>query len=167
MTGHPALLAPPPPLADSPREASNLTRTIDHADIGHADIDQDNAEVSLQADIANASGTEENAEATSLTLSAVEQTAAAEAAEDAAKPKLKDFHTQVSDLTFGPNHDKSGGFDYKAYEQTLVNRQVLPVFAISDNARAPLKLALNTGQDRTQASLNLYRDGYFALKAQA
>ncbi len=161
MTGHPALLAPPPPLADRPQEASNVTPAVDHAE-----IDQDNTEVSLQAGLSNAVEADEDADVTSLSLSA-EQTAAADGAEAAAKPKLKDFHTQVSDLTFGPNHDKSGAFDFKAYEQSLVNQNLLPVFAISDSAREPLKLALNTGRDQTQASLNLYRDGYFALKAQA
>jgi hypothetical protein len=161
MTGHPALLAPPPPLADMPQEASNLTPAVDHAE-----IDQDNAEVSLQAGLSNTEDTQD-AEATTLSLSAAEQTAAADGTEATAKPKLKDFHTQVSDLTFGPNHDKSGGFDFKAYEQALVNQNLLPVFAISDSAREPLKLALNTGQDRTQTSLNHYRDNYFALKAQA
>ncbi len=162
MTGHPALLAPPPPLADMPQEASNVTPSVEHAE-----IDQDNTEVSLQAALKSVDDSEENADATALSFSASEQTAATDGAEAAAKPKLKDFHTQVSDLTFGPNHDKSGGFDFKAYEQALVNQNLLPVFAISDDSRAPLKLALNTGRDQTQASLNLYRDGYFAIKAEA
>lgn len=135
--------------------------------VDHAETDPNNSEVGLQATLPSTGDTQEDADATTLNLSAAEQTAAAEGAEAAPKQKLKDFHAQVSDLTFGPNHDKSGGFDFKAYEQALVNQNLLPVFAISDDARAPLRLALNTGRDQTQASLNLYRDGYFALKAQA
>lgn len=138
-----------------------MTPAVDHAE------SQDNSEVSLQAALTHGDDTEEGADATSISLSAAEQTAAGDSAEAAPKPRLKDFHTQVSDLTFGPNHDKSGGFDFKAYEQALVNQSLLPVFAISDDSRAPLKLALNTGRDQTQASLSLYRDGYFALKGQA
>ena len=44
---------------------------------------------------------------------------------------------------------------------------ILPPFAIADNAMAPLKLSLNTGLDRTQQQFSYLRERYSEIKANA
>ncbi len=158
MTAHPALLAPPPPLADSTPEAPARAPEIDTSEHETDDVSAKTAlagTAEMLADIREAphpSGSEPSEE--------TDSSAAPK------KEKLKDFHTQVSDLTFGPNHEKMG-FDLKVFEQALVNQNILPVFAISDNTRAPLALALNTPKDKSQTTICHYRERYFEMKSEA
>lgn len=182
MNGHPALLAPPPPLANLTQEASTLALPPEHG----ADSEE-TAQTDLLAGLTNAESGINAASATTNATSgdqaditgqidagdpvvanertvSTEQIAAKENTE--APKKFKDFLGQVTDIAFGPNYEKAGP-DYKAYEKTLVSQSILPAFAISDDSPAPLKIALNMGQDRTQQQLNYYRDRYFELKTQA
>lgn len=163
MTGHPASLAPPPPLAALPQEASTTTPVTDDAAIGkdNAAIGKDNAAASLQAGLTDLEGSSDD-QATALKLTDTQQTANCESTSGARK-QYRDFHTQVTDIAFGPNYEKSEP-DFKKYGEALVEKNILPVFSISDNTALPLNLTLNKGQDKAQQMLNHYRDTYFALK---
>jgi hypothetical protein len=156
MTGHPASLAPPPPLAVLPQEASIATPATDHATIG-----EDNAAANLQDGPTHFGDSSED-QATALKLTDTQQTVNSDSTEGV-KKKYSDFHTQVTDIAFGPNYEKSGP-DFKKYGEALVEKNILPAFAISDNSTLPLNLTLNRGQDKAQHMLNHYRDTYFALK---
>lgn len=128
----------------------------------HAATGKDHGAASLQAGLTNPDDSSED-QATALKLADAQQTASSESAVGE-KKQYRDFHTQVTDIAFGPNYEKSGP-DFKKYGEALVEKNILPVFAISDNTTLALNLALNRGQNKAQFMLNHYRDTYFALKA--
>ncbi len=88
------------------------------------------------------------------------------AAETDSKPKKYDFFGHVHELAYSANAEKSG-LDLKAMEKAMVDKNLLPAFAIQETFTPPPLFAFNVGQRQMETSLNHYRDKYFALKAQA
>ncbi len=128
----------------------------------NAAVLEEDATASLQASLTNLAGTSEDQAA--LPLTDAQQTADADST-DTQRKQFKDFLAQVSDIAFGPNHEREKGPDFAAYGKKLVEINVLPAFAISDDTKMPLQLALNTGQDQAQRMLTHFHDAYFTHKA--
>lgn len=82
------------------------------------------------------------------------------------KPKRYDFFGHVHELAYSAQAQKSN-LDLKAMEKEMVDKNLLPAFAIADSLGPPPLISLNIGQKQMQASLNHYRDRYFALKNEA
>ncbi len=82
------------------------------------------------------------------------------------KPKKYDFFGHVHELAYSAQAQKSN-LDLKAMEKEMVDKNLLPAFAIADTLSPPPLLSLNVGQKQMQASLNHYRERYFAMKDQA
>lgn len=158
MTGHPSLLAPPPPLANITQEAPLETPPPEHAALS-----KENATANLQAGLTSTSDSlaDQPAEAQ---IADAQPTAIADNTE-VPKKQFKDFLTQATEIAFGPNHEKNTGPDFKKYGETLVENNILPAFAISDNSGLQLKVALNTGQDKAQYMFDHFEKAYRALKA--
>ena len=161
MTGHPSLLAPPPPLANLPQDAP-IETPIETPPLEHAAISAENATASLKPGVTD-TGDASADQAAEVKLTEAQQTGSTDNAVTP-KQKFEDFLTQVHALTHGPNYEMAKP-DFTAFGEELVRGKVLPAFAIADNTHAPLKLALNTGQEKTQYMLNLFRDQYFLHKA--
>lgn len=163
MTAPHAPLAPPPPLATMSEDQSRQTSSYDAPPLQTAGNQLNGADV--------LAGTTENAPPDQYweddLPQAETQAAVKELAPDAdSKSQKYDFFGQVHELAYSPQAQKTER-DFKAMEKAMIDQRLLPEFAISESLSSPPIFALDTGRKHMETSLNLYRDKYFALKAQA
>lgn len=166
MTAPQAPLAPPPPLASLNEDQSRSAAGLDSPPLQTEENRLNGADV-LAGLNQNAPPDEYWEDEVPHEEAAATSDAASEATPEAdSKPKKYDFFGHVHDIAYSANAEKTSP-DFKAMEKEMVDKNLLPVFAISESFSPPPLFALNSGQDRTQKSLNHYRDKYFELKAQA
>lgn|GEM_PF-7049640 len=163
MSAPQAPLAPPPPMAALNEDQSNATSGLDAPPLQTVENKLNGADV--------LAGSSDNAPPDQYwedDTPPIENEVAAKdvAAETDSKPKKYDFFGHVHELAYSANAEKSG-LDLKAMEQAMVDKNLLPAFAIQETFTPPPLFAFNVGQRQMETSLNHYRDKYFALKAQA